>query len=184
MAEPDQPHAADRRDFLARSLAVAAGGVVGAAPVAAGVCVFLDPLNRASGLGDWVRVTTLNSLPADGVPRQFPVISDRADAWNRYPQEPIGAVYLARSGSDEVSCFNAVCPHAGCFVDARPAAQQFRCPCHDSAFEFNGRRVGPDCPSPRDLDSLEVDATRLAAGEVWVRFQNYRAGKAEKIAET
>lgn len=156
---------------------------MGLFPLASGLVVLLDPLRRKASGGEFLRVTDVAALPTDGTPRQFPVIADRTDAWNRYRGQPIGSVYLSRQG-DAVLALNSVCPHAGCFVDFHRGDGKFRCPCHDSAFEPDGRRIGPDCPSPRDLDGLEVDATRLAQGEVWVKFQNFRAGKAEKIPES
>ncbi len=174
----------DRRGFLTRLAAIAIGGIVSVFPMAAGLWMLLDPLRRKEGLGQFLRITDLESLPADGTPRQFPVVSDRTDAWNRYLAQPIGSVYLMRQGDDQVLALNTVCPHAGCFVDFLRSENEFRCPCHDSAFQRDGERIGPDCPSPRDLDSLEVDPQRLAQGEVWVRFQNFRAGKAEKIPES
>ena len=38
---------------------------------------------------EWVRVTTLSSLPADGVPRRFPVSVTTFDAWERLPDHLI-----------------------------------------------------------------------------------------------
>lgn len=174
----------DRRGFLTRFAAAAVGAIVALVPAAAGLAVFLDPLRRKNRLEGFLRVTSLSALPADGMPRQFPVMASRSDAWSGFPQDSLGAVYLVRDALDQVTCFNAVCPHAGCFVDFIFRAREFRCPCHDSAFELSGARVGADCPSPRDLDSLEVDKARLTQGEVWVRFQNFRAGKAEKIVDS
>ena len=66
--------------------------------------------------------------------------------------------------------------------------KEFRCPCHNSSFTIDGQRVqpgppAPPCPSPRDLDPLEVDAQKLATGEVWVKFENFRKGIPERVPE-
>jgi menaquinol-cytochrome c reductase iron-sulfur subunit len=175
-----------RRGFLGQVSAVLIGGIVALVPAAAGLFTFADPLRARSkeGAGDepgrLIKVTTLDAVPDDDTPRQFPVIADRQDAWNLYPNEAIGAVYLRRAkGSSDVVAFNATCPHAGCFVAFNRSRGDFQCPCHDSAFNLDGEREHG--PSPRDLDSLE---TKLEGEEVWVRFVEFHSGKEDKIPKT
>ncbi len=100
---------------MTEAAAIVIGGIVGIFPVMAGLAVFLDPLRRSSGGGKWVRIASLDSLK-EGEPAFFPVVMDkRDDAWTRFLNEPVGSVYLIRKG-DEVTCFTATCPHAGCCV--------------------------------------------------------------------
>jgi len=177
-----EPAAENRRGFV-KLAAVICGAIAGLVPTVAGLMVLLDPLRRKADGGGFIRVTTLDSVPDDGIARYFPVLADRTDAWNQYLDEPIGAVFLRReAGSTEVQCFNAICPHAGCFVDFNVAETQFRCPCHDSSWQPTGERISPEsCPSPRDLDPLAVDADKLQAGEVWVEFMNFLPATPERI---
>lgn len=175
-----------RRNFLVEGLAVAIGTFVGLVPLLAGVMVYLDPLRRRGGAGEFIRIASLDSLPDDGIPRQFPVVADRNDAWNHYAAQPLGSVFLRRQG-DEVEALNAVCPHLGCMVDFQRDRDIFRCPCHNSLFKPDGERIIPpdgNCPSPRSLDPLEAQV-RGAGGTaaVWVKFQNFRAGTPERIPE-
>lgn len=180
----------DRRTFFSKAAAVTIGGVVGLCPVAAGLFTFLDPLrSRAKTGGDdepgqLVRVATLEALPDDGVPRQFPVIADRQDAWNLFPKEAIGAVYLRREkGSDQIEAFNATCPHAGCFVNFVPGRNAYQCPCHDSAFDVSGHREYG--PSPRDLDSLVAEVRSDGEQQaIWVRYVNFVVGIEKKDAKS
>src|SRR5436309_4050216 len=116
MDHPQSIPGSDRRDFFKKASAVVIGGLSALIPVAAGVQVFLDPLRRHSEAGEAVRVTNLDAIPPDGVPRKFTIIADRSDAWNRYSAVPIGAVYLRRTEPSKVEALNVVCPHAGCFV--------------------------------------------------------------------
>jgi menaquinol-cytochrome c reductase iron-sulfur subunit len=171
-----------RRGFFTKALAVLIGTLVGTVPVAVGLATFLDPLRRRSGGSRDVRVAALDSLPADGMPRQYPVVANRQDAWNLFPNEPIGAVFLRRlPGSDKVDAFNATCPHAGCMVAFKPDRQQFQCPCHTSAFQIDGHRVMP-CVAPRDLDSLPCEVRSVGKEQVvFVKFANFYTGIAEKI---
>jgi menaquinol-cytochrome c reductase iron-sulfur subunit len=158
---------------------VIVGGVVTLIPAAAGIFVFLDPLRRKSGNGGAVLVANLNALPESGEPRKFPVLATRVDAWNRTPNVPIGAVYLQRLKDGRVRALNVVCPHAGCFVDYRSAGNHYHCPCHNSSFSTDGKVLDPKSPSPRPLDELPVEIRN--GTEVWVTFQNFRAGVHEKI---
>ncbi len=181
-----------RRNFLVSFLAVTIGSIISLFPFVPGLAVLLDPVLRRKKRGDkggdaeFVRITSLESVPVDGA-QQFPVIADRTDAWNQYPNERVGAVFLRRVGEkkDRVQCFNAVCPHLGCIYSYVASRNEFYCPCHNSAFTINGEKIeseGRVNPSPRPLDELEVDDKRLQeTGEVWVKFQDFYTGVEEKI---
>ncbi|HMJ89583.1 MAG TPA: Rieske 2Fe-2S domain-containing protein [Candidatus Acidoferrum sp.] len=149
-------------------------------PIGAGLAVLLDPLRRkVDQTGTVVQVTTLLSLPEDGIPRKFPIVASHVDAWNRSAASPIGAVYLRRVKGKPVQALNVVCPHAGCFVDYAAAKNSYLCPCHNSTFSLDGAINDPNSPSPRALDELTVEIRNT--NEVWVKFQNYRAGVTAKI---
>ncbi len=97
MPTSSEPEKSDRRDFLKKACCVALGGALGAVPAAAGVGMYLDPLLRAPAGGTAglkVRVTTLDALPGDGVPRQFKVMASQIDGWTKTPETAIGAVFL------------------------------------------------------------------------------------------
>jgi len=171
----------ERRNFLEGIAALILGAVATVTPLAAGLRVFLQPLRRragANGVG-FVKVTFLNALPADGAPRRFLVVADRTDAWNKFTSVPVGAVYLRRTGETRVQAFNAICPHAGCYVDYSAERNAFGCPCHNSTFALDGRVADPRSPSPRGLDELVVEIR--AGTEVWVQFQDFRTGTAARV---
>jgi menaquinol-cytochrome c reductase iron-sulfur subunit len=164
---------------LTKASAAIIGGLVGLFPALAGLTVILDPLRHKQKAGGFVRVTTLGAVPEDGVPRKFRVLEDHQDAWNKFANVPVGAVYLRRLGGTAVQAFNVVCPHAGCFVDFMADRKSYLCPCHNSTFDLDGKILGKKSPSPRSLDSLEVEVRE--GGEIWVKFQNYQAGHREKV---
>lgn len=178
--KPEQSGCPDRRSFFKKLAANVVGALITLVPFAAGLAVWLDPARRkGSAGGQLVRVANLNALPDDGVPRKFAVVANRVDAWNRSPETTIGAVYLRREKGGKPRAFNVVCPHAGCFVDYAAAKGSYLCPCHNSTFALDGKINDPKSPSPRDLDELEVEIRDDS--EVWVKFQNYRAGISKKI---
>ena len=178
MDTSDIPAQPERRSFFKKAGAGLFATVALLSPVAAGLASFLAPVRRKTKAGGFVRITSLQALPADGRPVKLLVISNRTDAWTRSPDMPIGAIYLRRTGPESVTAFNIACPHAGCFVEYRADLPGFLCPCHNSSFALDGKINSPGSPAPRGLDELEVQIRE--GGEVWVKFQNFRAGTAEK----
>src|SRR5947209_5232354 len=83
-----------RRDFVKKLFAGIVSAILGLFPVGAGLTVFFDPLRRKAATGGPIRVTTLAALPDDGMPRVFPVVATRVDAWNKFRSQRVGAVYL------------------------------------------------------------------------------------------
>lgn len=182
-AEARLPH--QRRGFIAKVTATVVGGISLLVPAVTALVAYLNPIRQKSPGGEFFRLTALAALPEDGTPRRFSVITDRVDAWNRYPREPIGAVWLRRTGQKDnpIAAFQVVCPHAGCIIglDTTSEGMRFFCPCHVAGFDLDGRRTDRPSPSPRDMDALEVD---VRSGDVWVKFENFILGTSQKIAES
>jgi menaquinol-cytochrome c reductase iron-sulfur subunit len=176
------PDGENRRGFLGKAVAVLGGGFALLIPAVAGVAAFLNPLRQKSQSGQFMRLAMLDALPADGTPRKVPVIADRTDAWNTYPAEPIGAVFLQRDG-DKVRALQVICPHAGCSInfEGSGAGGKFFCPCHSASFDLAGKRMDQTSPSPRDMDTLETEVRNK--NEVWVKFQTFGVGTANKTAQ-
>lgn len=182
------PEGKNRRSFLAIAIAVVSGAVAMLTPLAVGVVTFFSPLFRRSRAPE-VRIALLSQVPSDGRPRLFPVSAERVDAWNRYPEQKIGAVYLVRqTASDPPIAFTAKCPHAGCFIGYTDGDDQLRCPCHTSSFNLDGSRARGDAEvSPRDMDQLPVKLKQINGAEdekfteVWVEFIDFQTGSKEKV---
>jgi menaquinol-cytochrome c reductase iron-sulfur subunit len=171
----------NRRGFLGKAVAIACGALALATPVAAGIVTFLNPLRQKSQGGQFMRLASLESLPADGAPLKVSVIADRIDAWTRFPKEPIGAVFIARNG-DKLTAFQVICPHAGCSINYDASGKKYFCPCHAASFNMAGERTDATSPSPRNMDSLEVELR--SKNEVWVKFQTFGIGTAKKVAQS
>ena len=172
--------APERRHLFKQVAAGALGALLALPALIGGALTLLHPLRRrGSTNGGFIRVTSLTALPADGVPRRFPVFADATDAWTRSPNVRVGAVYLRRTTPDKVEALNVVCPHAGCFVNYSAEQNRFNCPCHNSHSGLDGAITDPHSPSPRAMDTLEVEVRNET--EVWVKVRNFRAGVHDKI---
>ena len=171
-------HPATGRQFLKSAACVALGGACVLVPVAAGVTVLLGPLRSATSDGLWVNLTKLDALPVGAAPRLFQVFIERTDAWTRHPRSAVGAVFLERLDDTTVRAFQSACPHLGCAVEWRKERKYYYCPCHNSAFTREGAISGPS-PAARGLDTLAVEIRD--EGEVWVKFQTFKAGVKEKL---
>ncbi len=190
---------ADRRGFLMKTAAVTLAVAAYAAPTGLALLTFVNPWRKrptgrppgedraaASDGHNFIPVALLSTLSVGGGPQEFPVVATRQDAWTS-STEPIGRVFLIRTGKDKVRAFQVLCPHAGCPIKfhpdkSRPDAGHFACTCHTSPrFDLAGRRLDERSTSPRDLDEL---ATKIGPrGEVLVQYEQFRAGTAEKIAD-
>jgi Rieske Fe-S protein len=175
----------DRRGFLVKAAATLLAAAACAAPVGLGLLAFVNPWRRRGPAADdqgFVAVARLSALGVGGPPQPCDAVATRQDAWT-WSREPIGRVFLVRTGAERVRAFQALCPHAGCPIQFRPALGCFACTCHTHPqFDLAGKRLDEHSTSPRDLDELE---TRIApGGEVLVKYEKFRAGIAEKIAVT
>lgn len=168
----------DRREFLKTAACAAFGTACILPPIVAGITVLTAPIREAVSDGIKVKLTTLDALPP-GPPRLFAVSVERTDAWTRHARNAVGSVFLERTGEKTVKAVSASCPHLGGSIEYRTEKKDYYCPIHDSAFAANGDVVQPS-PAMRGLDTLEVEIR--AGGEVWVKFQEFKAGISEKIA--
>jgi Rieske Fe-S protein len=187
----NQPHESERRSFLVRVGAVIIGAIVTLFPFAAGWAVVTYPLRRKKAdnaasnddMAGFLRICPLESVPADGVPHPFAVVADVVNAWTRAADQRIGEVFLTRTDKDgkpNVIAFTATCPHLGCTVEFDAAKSEYECPCHVSGFAIDGKKLFG--PALRGLDPLDVKLQGDGGGEeVWVRFEAFRAGIAERI---
>ena len=182
MTTPSSPAPHDRRGFLAKLLALGLGAVALAVPTFSALAAFLNPWRQKAATGNWVRVASKAAIPVGGPPQRCPVIADRSDAWNGYPAEAVGAIFLCQVSDDKFLALQTICPHNGGCVSYDPEKKNFYCPSHGALFDLQGCRLDQKSISPRDLDSLDVEIRD--GTEVWVKFEKFQDGTAEKIVKT
>ncbi len=174
---PSDAPTSDRREFLKSAACAVLGGCAVLPAIGVATVVLSKPLG-AKAVPVPVRLTNLTALPLNGPPKAFQVVTERLDAWTKFPANAIGSVFLRRVGEREVIAFNASCPHLGCAVEFQGPRDAFYCPCHDSEFAKDGAVRGKS-PSLRALDTLEVEVNE--EGDVWVTFRHFKTGLAEKV---
>ena len=180
----EQSQETPRRTFIGR-LTLALGGVLTAAISAGPIGMLLHPvLKRQSGseADAWSAVASAASFPVGGAPKRVVLKEDRQDAWLRQPGVPVGSILVQRESDEAFKVFSAVCPHLGCAVGYQAANKRFLCPCHTSSFTLAGELLphadGSPNPAPRGLDPLEW---RVQAGQLQVRWVNYKTGTPERV---
>jgi menaquinol-cytochrome c reductase iron-sulfur subunit len=169
----------NRRDVF-RLGAIALGNVFGLALAVPGVRFLLDPLGKTGSLGSFRVLSTLGQLKV-GEPRAFAIIARKQDGWVKYPEEPVGSVWLVRQpeGSKEpVVALSAECPHLSCPIPLAPDGQSFLCPCHGANFTLEGQKVND--VAARGMDTLAVELSSAADPEVLVKFERFQPQSAEK----
>jgi cytochrome b6-f complex iron-sulfur subunit len=128
-----------RRNFTRNAVLGGSTLVVGLG--AAGFVRLLWP-NKTGDFGSALTVPAANIPPVDGEPFQF----------------QRGKFYVVHN-SDGLLALYWKCPHLGCTVPWAPNFDQFRCPCHGSIYNYNGKNVGGPAPRPMDLMAITVQAS-------------------------
>jgi menaquinol-cytochrome c reductase iron-sulfur subunit len=181
-----------RRSILAGAL----GALVGAVPAVIATIFFFDPLIKKwfpkkkdktgadAGVekdsdGRILLSVTLDSLPEDGTPQSYTVYDDIVNVWNKFPNQPIGTIWLRRIEGAEppVLAFSSICPHLGCAVEHRKGEGDFYCPCHTSSFNLDGKKNNEI--APRDMDTLAVKITD--GNKLWLEYKEYRGATSEQV---
>ncbi|HWR72221.1 MAG TPA: ubiquinol-cytochrome c reductase iron-sulfur subunit [Nitrospirota bacterium] len=75
-----------------------------------------------------------------------------------------------------LTAFAPSCPHLGCGYRWFAADQRFKCPCHVSVFDIDGKVLSG--PAPRALDTLEA---KIENGRVLVKFEIFQVGTGKKV---
>ncbi len=167
------PH---RRGFLGYCTAflTAALGLLVAVPAVGYVCAPLRRGRKGEGEAGFVDVGPVAELPA-GRWSLRPLEMVRQDGWKESRVRRSVWVYREGVGDRVTRVLSPLCPHLGCPINWQTDRRQFSCPCHGGTFADDGSRLAG--PPPRSMDPL---AFEVRAGRLWVRWQDFRIGVAER----
>ena len=127
-----------RKDFL--NVAWGAAGVVAVTELSLAGLSFLSPRPTEGEFGGEFNLGAYDQFPPGSVT----------------PVEA-GRFYLVRLKDGGFLAVYRRCTHLGCAVPYEPAAGQFVCPCHGSAFTTEGDVLNPPAPRPLDLFALSIN---------------------------
>jgi menaquinol-cytochrome c reductase iron-sulfur subunit len=160
-----------RRNFMVRTIVGIGVFIAAALAVPFGGFGILPAFMKKEP--DWSDAGTLSDLKV-GEPQERRFFQSVKSGWQVEKQER--SLWLVMRQDNTVTAYSPNCPHLGCGYRWSAADQQFKCPCHGSVFDINGKVLGG--PSPRSLDTLDV---KLESGIVLVKFEVFQLGIGKKI---
>ena len=164
------PGSAGRRSFLGIVIGAVSAAIATILAVTIGRYT-IEPSLKAAADSDWVEVGLVEDVP-DGQWVKRNVVVSQDSGWGEFnTQRPI---WVLKKGS-AITAFTGTCPHLGCTINAAPSGG-FICPCHGSAWNGNGVKLGG--PAPRNMDTLDI---RLQDDHIQVKYQYFKQGIAEKV---
>lgn len=147
-----------RRRLLFRLFALLQGALAFVAGLPA-VRFLATPLTKGTPEADWVRIGTVDDIPAAGpvaLRYRVRVQDGYAETWQS------GLVFVFRDAG-QMKALSAVCTHLGCNVDWSAGGQRYECPCHGGRYSADGAVVAG--PPPRRLAAV---ALKLEGREIFI----------------
>jgi menaquinol-cytochrome c reductase iron-sulfur subunit len=160
-----------RRNFMTRAVIGITAFISAAVAVPLAGFGVLPVLKK--GEEAWSDAGSLQDLAVDA-PQERRFLQTVKHGWQEEKVER--AVWLVRRPDGSVTAYSPSCPHLGCGYRWFAQDQRFKCPCHGSVFDINGKVLGG--PAPRPLDTLLV---KQEDGRVLVRYEIFQVGTAQKI---
>jgi menaquinol-cytochrome c reductase iron-sulfur subunit len=159
-----------RRRFFGRATACLTG--IGTVILGIPFIASLVGSIRKSGAGEFIAISSVDSLPVDEPQRV--VFSE----WVRDAfiyESKNRDVWVIKHSISDITVFSPICPHLGCSYNWDAAQRHFVCPCHGSVFTLEGKVIGG--PAPRGLDTLPY---RIEEGKLYVEWERFQVGIPEE----
>eukprot|EP00798_Chlamydomonas_sp_ICE-L_P016075 gene16075-22213_t len=84
---------------------------------------------------------------------------------------------IVKDGEIEKYGLNAVCTHLGCVVPWVPSEKKFKCPCHGSQYNSEGKVVRGPAPLSLALAHIDINESDLVVFTTWTET-DFRTGDA------
>lgn len=166
-----EPATETRRTLFAWIIGIASGLIgLGLAIPLAGY-VISPALKRREA--SWVEVGPTDHLPT-GEPVELEYASAVKDGWRTVTAKK--AVWAIKQPTGNIAVFSPICPHLGCGFRWDAGDNTFKCPCHGSVYDVNGKVLAG--PAPRPLDVLP---SRVEQGKLFVMYKEFKSGLAQSV---
>ena len=83
-------------------------------------------------------------------------LSDVPDGGSRLSKDLTGQKFLLVRAGGQVRAFSTTCTHLGCQVHWKPKEKTFICPCHNAAFDSDGKPISGPPPTPLAQYPVEI----------------------------
>jgi quinol---cytochrome c reductase iron-sulfur subunit, bacillus type len=160
-----------RRRFLAGTLGWVSATIGAALGVPAAAAV-VSPMLRHEDLG-WSPVGSLSKprpgesdLRLENQPILTQFTSLVEDAYLKAAPRDV-AIYVVNQGGGRFTIFDDHCTHLGCPYNWNANDKRFECPCHNGAFDAEGRVLGGPPPRPLDRYEYRVENGVLFVGKLY-----------------
>ena len=121
----------------------------------------------------WVAVGSIGGLPVEQ-PTQLDHMSTIKDGYVETKSHK--AVWAVKQAGGDITVFSPLCTHLGCGYHWDASDRKFKCPCHGSVYDIEGRVLAG--PAPRPLDVLP---SKVEDGTLFVTYKEFKAGLAKKV---
>ncbi len=125
---------------------------------------FVSFLIPASNEGEMIRNSSRSLIfPRSPVGTPTKMTFEDVDVQAFITSNVVYDIWVIKHAADKATVYSPLCPHLNCrytFVD-----NEFKCPCHGSVFNEDGKCIGG--PSPRALDTLPY---KIEGGELFVQM--------------
>ena len=160
-----------RRSFFTRLILGAASLIGISLAVPLSVYVASPALKRRERR--WLDAGPVSDLPVDAL-TQRDLIMTVSDGYME--AAAVKGVWALRRATNEITVFSPICTHLGCGFRWDGGEKKFKCPCHGSEFDPDGRVVGG--PAPRPLDRLPV---KIENGRLLVQYKEFKSGTKQQV---
>ena len=121
----------------------------------------------------WADGGTVSDLPV-GEPVQRDLPMTITDGYREIAA--MKGVWALRRDNGEVTVYSPICTHLGCGFRWDGPERKFKCPCHGSVYNADGKVIAG--PAPRPLDRLPV---KIENGRLFVTYKEFKSGVAKQI---
>lgn len=145
-----------RRDFMK----VTTGAVSGLVAVSLGAPIvgyLVDPAAKAGSKDSWINLGPLDTIEVK-IPRAFTFTVTSVNGWERTGVNYGGFIIRKSEDPLDILILSSRCTHLGCTVSWIAEQSLFICPCHDAAFDLEGKVMHGPPPRPLErYDEFKLD---------------------------